>query len=88
MDNIAELSGWTPNEIAENLGMCYQWVMKHLSDKYKEKSWNRETTEPILQRGIEQENVNNEPEESESHEESSMFASFTEFINFLLLNVF
>ena len=35
----------------------------------------------------ESQDVSGEPEESES-EESSMFASFTEFINFLLLNVF
>jgi len=32
---IAELTGFKPAKIAEELGMSYQWVMKYLSEKYK-----------------------------------------------------
>ena len=35
LDRIAELSGWSPKEIAEAIGMSEQWVWKYISDKYK-----------------------------------------------------
>jgi len=49
---IAELTGWAPKQIAANLPVSYQWVMKYLSNEYKEKTWDRE---PIPQRRIGQE---------------------------------
>ena len=32
---IAELTGWSPKEIAENLPVSYTWVMKYIPDEYK-----------------------------------------------------
>lgn len=32
---IAELTGWSPNTIAEKVGMSYSWVVKYLPNKYK-----------------------------------------------------
>ena len=86
MDNIAELSGWSPKEIAENLGMSADWVRKYISNKYK----NQEMQEIARQRHANRESqyaVISDPQKS-ADEEPSMFASFTEFINFLLLHVF
>lgn len=36
LKEIAELTGWSPKEIAENIGMTYSWVMKYLPDEYKD----------------------------------------------------
>ena len=63
---IAELTGWTPKQIAENLPVSYRWVMKYLPDEYKEKSWKREyltRTSEIARRAIsEYETVSKERE--------------------------
>lgn len=61
--NIAELTGWDAKEISEALGMSYQWVMKYLPSEFKEKTWQRETAEPIPQRRIEHESVKTEHSE-------------------------
>ena len=37
LGEIAEMTGWKPKEIAEALGVSYQWVMKYIPDKYKER---------------------------------------------------
>jgi len=34
---IAQLTGWTPKQIAANLPVSYQWVMKYLPDEFKDK---------------------------------------------------
>jgi len=47
---IAELTGWTPRQIAENLPVSYTWVMKYLPDEYKTKTWEQE--KPITRRVI------------------------------------
>jgi len=35
VSELAEVTGWTPEEIADRLGMSYTWIMKYLPDKYK-----------------------------------------------------
>jgi len=35
LDAIAELTGWKPSKIAEELGMSESWVWKYISQKYK-----------------------------------------------------
>lgn len=37
LDSIAELSGWTPTEMAEKLPFSYSWIMKYLSPGYKDR---------------------------------------------------
>jgi len=54
LGELAEKTGWTPQQIAEKLGMSYQWIMKYLPNNYKEKTWDRQ---PILQRRIERTEV-------------------------------
>jgi len=34
---IAELSGWTPKEMAKKLPFSYRWVMKYLPPQYKDR---------------------------------------------------
>lgn len=50
---IAELTGWTPKQIAENLPVSYSWVMKYIPDEFKEKPQVHERltqTTQVLQR--------------------------------------
>jgi len=35
LDELAEKTGWSPEEIARKVGMSENWVRKYLSDKYK-----------------------------------------------------
>ena len=37
LSNIAELSGWTPREMAEELPFSYNWIMKYLPPQYKDR---------------------------------------------------
>ncbi|RLG03194.1 MAG: hypothetical protein DRN61_05210 [Thaumarchaeota archaeon] len=38
---IAELTGWTPKQIAENLPVSYRWVMKYFPDELKDQEMKR-----------------------------------------------
>jgi len=57
LGELARRTKWNAQQIADKLKMSYQWVMKYLPDEFKEKSWDREPSEPILQRRIEHETV-------------------------------
>lgn len=50
LTEIAKLTKWTPKEIAENLGMSYQWVMKYLADEYKERPGAGPKEYPVTRR--------------------------------------
>lgn len=73
---IATMTGWTPKEIADNLPVSYQWVMKYIPNEFKEKTWDSLTqTSPILRRRIEE-----EPEEPEPLTQTSQLTRrVTEF---------
>ncbi|MCD6263165.1 hypothetical protein J7L60_01980 [Candidatus Bathyarchaeota archaeon] len=34
---IAEMTGWTPKEISETLGIPYRTIMRYMPDEYKER---------------------------------------------------
>ena len=62
LGQIAELTGWSPKQIAEVLGMSERWVLKYIPDKYKNKEMqalaarraanikSQETSEEVAQR--------------------------------------
>jgi hypothetical protein len=35
LDTIAERTGWSPEEIAKNIGMSHKWVLNYISPKYE-----------------------------------------------------
>lgn len=74
LGEIAKLTGWTPKQIAENLGMSYQWVMKYLPDEYKERPGagpkegsvsRRGTQSPRVEAPIQTESIPDAPQTKE-----------------------
>lgn len=55
LGQIAKLTGWTPQQIADAIGMSYTWVIKYLPEEFKKRTWKQET--PITRRVIKQEDV-------------------------------
>jgi hypothetical protein len=47
---IATLTGWTPKQIAENLPVSYNWVMKYIPDEFKERPGQGPTEYPVTRR--------------------------------------
>jgi len=47
LDAIAELTGWKPSKIAEELGMSHKWVLDYISDKYKDVEMQRRVNERL-----------------------------------------
>jgi hypothetical protein len=47
---IATLTGWTPKQIAENLPVSYNWVMKYIPDKFKERPGQGPMEYPVTRR--------------------------------------
>ena len=41
MSELAEETGWSPDEIAKNIGMSYRWVTKYLPDELKDPEMKR-----------------------------------------------
>lgn len=50
LGEIAKLSGWTPQQIADSLGMSYSWVMKYLLDEFKERPGQGPSEYPVTRR--------------------------------------
>ena len=84
LGNIAELTGWSAEQIAEALGMSYQWVTKYLPSEFKDKekvmagqmggATIRERYEFALQRRAESQDIRQQT----SHEEPADSSSQTE----------
>lgn len=79
LDNIAELSGWSPSEMAEHLPFSYGWIMKYLSSQYKDRGKAvagalggrpRIESEGALRRKAEKEVL--QPKSSETEEEFAL----------------
>lgn len=77
LSNIAELTGWNPKEIADALGMSYQWVCRYLPEKFKDQekidaghvggqALKEKYNEVALQRRAESQDIRQEPFESKS----------------------
>ena len=47
---IATLTGWTPRQIADNLPVSYNWVMKYIPDEFKERPGQGPTEYPVTRR--------------------------------------
>jgi hypothetical protein len=47
---IAKLTGWTPRQIAENLPVSYNWVMKYIPDEFKERPGQGPMEYPVTRR--------------------------------------
>jgi len=54
---LAELTKWTPKEIAENSGMSYTWVMKYLPDEFKERPGAGPEEYPVTRRVTEPQEI-------------------------------
>jgi len=50
LSEIAKLTGWSPQQIAESLGMSYTWVMKYLPDEFKQRPGVGPSEYPVTRR--------------------------------------
>jgi hypothetical protein len=54
---IVRASGWKPSKIAEELGMSYTWVMKHISQKFKNESLSVVATRRVAETDVDFQNA-------------------------------
>jgi len=47
LEFIAQVTGWTPKQIASAMGMSYTWVMKYLPAEYKDKEMQARATQRV-----------------------------------------
>jgi|GEM_PF-5029414 len=65
---LIKMTGWTPKQLAENIGIPYRTIMRYLPDEHKEKSWDRE---PIATVAIGHESVKGDGEVGEEPEDTT-----------------